>query len=135
MYESDDIVRYLFAQYGTGKAPTMFRMGPLNDISAVLSGLPRGRAGSRVSPSRNPDQPLELASFEGSPYCRIVRERLCTLEIPYLLRNVAKGSPSRVAFEKRSGKMMVPWLSDPNTGTEMFESEDIVAYLQDRYAV
>ena len=56
------------------------------------------------------------------------------LEIPYLLLNVAKGSPSRDAVEKRSGKLMVPWLSDPNTGTQMFESEDIVAYLQNRYA-
>ncbi|MBW1883337.1 MAG: glutathione S-transferase N-terminal domain-containing protein [Deltaproteobacteria bacterium] len=135
MYESDDIVRYLFAQYGDGKVSGMLRMGPLNDLSAVLSGLPRGRAGSRVTPSREPEQPLELASFEASPFCRIVREKLCTLEIPYLLRNVAKGSPSRDAFEKRSGKMMVPWLSDPNTGTEMFESNDIVAYLQDRYAI
>jgi hypothetical protein len=30
--------------------------------------------------------------------------------------------------------MMVPWLSDPNTGTEMFESRDIVNYLIDQYA-
>ena len=29
---------------------------------------------------------------------------------------------------------MVPWLKDPNTGTEMFESQDIVNYLIDRYA-
>ncbi|MCP4036718.1 MAG: hypothetical protein GY733_07255, partial [bacterium] len=64
----------------------------------------------------------------------IVRETLCSLELPYTLRNVAKGSPSRDAFEKRSGKMMVPWLSDPNTGREMFESEEIVAYLMDEYA-
>jgi len=135
MYESDDIVRYLFSQYGDGHVSGLLRMGPLNDLTAVLSGVSRGLAGSRVAPSREPDQPLELASFEASPYCRIVRETLCTLEIPYLLRNVAKGSPSRDAVAKRSGKLMVPWLSDPNTGTQMFESEDIVAYLQDRYAV
>jgi glutathione S-transferase len=135
MYESDDIVRYLFAQYGDGRVSMLLRMGPLNDIAAVLSGAPRGRAGSRVISSREPDQALELASFEASPYCRIVRESLCSLEIGYILRNVAKGSPSRDAFEQRSGKMMVPWLSDPNTGTEIFESEDIVAYLHDRYAL
>ena len=135
MYESDDIVRYLFAQYGDGHVPLMLRLGPLNDVSSVLSGFSRGRGGSRVTASREPDQPLELASFEASPFSRIVREALCTLEIPYMLRNVAKGSPSREAFAKRSGKMMVPWLSDPNTGTELFESEEIVAYLYDRYAV
>jgi glutathione S-transferase len=135
MYESDDIVRYLFAQYGSGKVSTLLRMGPLNDIAAVLSGVPRGRAGSFVTSSREPEQPLELASFEASPFCRIVRESLCSLEIPYVLRNVAKGSPSRDEFEKRSGKMMVPWLSDPNTGTEIFESQEIVEYLHGRYAL
>jgi len=55
-------------------------------------------------------------------------------ELPYLLHNVAKNSPSRPAFVKRSGKMMqVPVLVDPNTGTEMFESADIVAYLYETY--
>ena len=35
---------------------------------------------------------------------------------------------------RRSGKMQVPWLHDPNTGTSMFESADIVAYLERTYA-
>ena len=33
----------------------------------------------------------------------------------------------------RSGKMMVPFLTDPNTGREMFESADIVRYLNQTY--
>jgi hypothetical protein len=37
-------------------------------------------------------------------------------ELPYLLHNVAKGSPSREGFVRRSGKMQVPYLVDPNTG-------------------
>ena len=53
---------------------------------------------------------------------------------PYVLHNVAKGSAHREAFVKRSGRMMVPYLVDPNTGTEMFESADIVAYLDRTYA-
>ncbi|MFM8410099.1 MAG: hypothetical protein ACKOCT_07460 [Alphaproteobacteria bacterium] len=36
---------------------------------------------------------------------------------------------------RRSGKMQVPWLSDPNTGVSMFESADIVAYLDRTYAL
>ena len=80
-----------------------------------------------------PAQPLELWSFEASPYCRLVRECLCTLELPYLLHNVAKGSAGRDAFVHRSGKMMVPYLVDPNTGAEMFESSEIVAYLEASY--
>ena len=134
MYESSDIVRYLFSQYGDGSVPLMLGLGPLTDISSIISGLSRGTAGSRVTPSHEPHGPLELASYEASPFSRLVREALCTLEIPYLLRNVARGSPSRASFTERSGKMMVPWLRDPNTGTEMFESQDIVNYLFDQYA-
>ncbi|MBL4688953.1 MAG: glutathione S-transferase N-terminal domain-containing protein, partial [Nannocystaceae bacterium] len=54
--------------------------------------------------------------------------------LPYLLRPVGKGSKTRGEFVERSGRMMVPWLVDPNTGTEMFESADIRQYLLDTYA-
>ncbi len=97
--------------------------------------LPRAGRGGLARPNRAPERPLELWSFEASPYCRIAREALSELEIPYLLHNVAKKSPSRKAFVERSGKMMVPYLVDPNTGQEMFESADIVKYLRDTYGV
>ena len=71
---------------------------------------------------------------EASPFCRIVREKLCTLELPYRLHNVAKGSAQREAFVARSGKQLIPYLVDPNTGSEMFESADIVSYLERTYA-
>ena len=64
-----------------------------------------------------------------------MREALSELEIPYLLHNVAKGSPRRAAFVERSGKMMVPFLIDPNTHVEMFESAAILAYLDETYAL
>ena len=109
---------------GSGRSPTSRRSPPAR----------RGPASAAAtSPARQPKKPLELWSFEASPFCRLVRERLCALELPYVLHNVAKGSPSRAAFVKRSGKMMVPYLVDPNTGTEMFESADIVAYLDKTY--
>jgi len=135
MYESDDIVRYLFERYGDGEVSWLLRMGPLTDMSSALSGLWRLGAGARGRASRTPVEPLELYSMESSPFCRLVREALCSLELPYLLHNVAKGSPSRPAFIERSGKMMVPWLHDPNTNTEMFESADIVRYLERTYAI
>ncbi len=85
-------------------------------------------------PSIAPEKPLELWSFEASPYCRVVRELLTELELPYTLHNVGKRSPSRAAFVARSGKMMVPYLADPNTGVEMHESADILRYLRATYA-
>lgn len=134
MYESDAIVAYLFAQYGDGRVPGRLAPGLLTDLSAGLASAFRPGLGVRARASRAPTQPLELYSFEGSPFCRIVREALSTLEIPYDLHNVAKGSAGRAAFSERAGRMMVPYLADPNTGIEMFESAEIVAYLEQTYA-
>jgi glutathione S-transferase len=133
MYESDAIVRYLFAEYGEGPAPAVL-LGQLPVLSGALaSGLRLGR-GTYAEPSRAPAEPLELWSFEASPFSRLVREKLCTLELPYRLHNVGKGSPSRAEFVARSGKMQVPYLVDPNTGAALFESAEIVAYLERTYA-
>jgi glutathione S-transferase len=134
MYESDAIVAYLFERYGAGAPPLLLRLGPGTTFGCALAGALRLGRGVHARKSGAPAQPLELWSFEGSPFSRIAREVLCELELPYLLHNVGRGSPSRPAFVKRSGKMMVPWLADPNTGTEMFESADIAAYLERTYA-
>jgi glutaredoxin len=82
-----------------------------------LVDLCRGERGRTARPSRAPGQPLELYSFEASPFFRIARETLCDLELPYRLINVAKRSAQREAFIALTGKMQVPYLVDPNTGT------------------
>jgi len=136
MYESNDIVNYLFSTYGDGPVPMLLSAGPLNDATTMLSSLARPFASGRTyRAARRPDQPLELYSFEASPFCRIVREALTSLELPYRLRNVAKGSARRAELQQRAGKVMVPYLVDPNTDTEMFESADIVEYLESTYAL
>ena len=132
MYESADIVDYLFSRYGAGPAPALLQ-GSLPIAAGSLASALRLGKGTQAEPSRAPEQLLELWSFEASPFCRIVRERLCSLELPYRLHNVAKGSPGRDAFVERSGRMQVPYLADPNTSTELFESADIVAYLAGTY--
>lgn len=134
LYESDDIVRYLFTTYGDGTVPPILRLGVVGDVSSMLASAVRLGGGSTYRPARAPAEPLELWSFEASPFCRIVRETLAELELPYLLHNVAKGSPKRDAFAARSGRMMVPYLVDPNTGRGLFESAEIVAYLNATYA-
>lgn len=133
MYESDEIVAYLFREYGQGAPPLLLRKGPLTDATAMLASVWRPGAGARYRQALQPEQPLELYSFEASPFCRLVREKLCELELPYLLHNVPRGSEKREAFVERSGRMMVPYLIDPNTSIEMFESADIVRYLEETY--
>ena len=132
MYESDDITAYLFATYG-GREPGVLLRGPLATASSMVASAFRPTSGVKARPSRRPAQPLELWSFEASPFCRIARETLCELELPYLLHNVGKDGAGRKAFVERSGKMMVPYLVDPNTGREMFESAAIRQYLNDTY--
>ncbi len=102
-------------------------------MSRVAS-LLRGSKGQTVLESKTPDQLLELFSYEASPYCRVVREVLCQLELPYLLHNVARGSAKRSDFVARTGRMQVPYLVDQSHGIAMFESRDIVRYLEHRYA-
>ena len=133
-YESAEIVAYLFESYGAGPAPALVGRGFAADLTAGLASAWRPGFGARVRPARAPAQLLELYGFEASPFCRIVREALCALEIPYRLHNVGKQSPSRAAFVARSGRMQVPWLVDPNAGVEIFESADIVRHLEATYA-
>ena len=133
LFESDDIVRYLFATYGDGDVPLLLS-STIATPTSVLAGLWRPLGGTFSRPSTEPALPLELYSFEASPFCRIAREALCVFEIPYRLHNVARGSTRRAALEERAGKVMVPYLVDPNTGREMFESADIAHYLEQTYA-
>ncbi len=150
MYESDDIIDYLYAQYGRGRPPMRLKW----TATSVFASAVRPARGRRGKAARRPAQLLELYSFEGSPFSRLVREALCELQIPYTLRNVGKGAvvdflipgvrskvipgrpqttEKRKAFVERSGRMQVPWLVDPNTGRTLFESADIVRYLHETY--
>lgn len=154
MYESADIIEYLYRHYGGRAAPTRL-LRPVEVSTSVLAGATRLRAGDRARPSKAPKKPLELFSFESSPYSRRVRELLSELELPYLLRSTGKagwqdlGPPlmratlfpnrpvegrTRTELLERAGKVQVPYLVDPNTGRAMFESEAIRAYLLATYA-
>ena len=132
LYESADIVAYLHETYGPASAGLW--LGPLSLAGSALASAVRASHGRAARPSRAADRPLELWSFEASPFSRLAREVLCELELPYVLHNVARGSARRAEFVARSGKMMVPYLVDPNTGRSMFESADIVRYLGATYA-
>lgn len=157
LVESADIIDYLQNTYGYGKSAARgLRRSAQLGSSYLASGIRSiGKArGTRAKPSKAPSKPLELYSFESSPFSRPVRERLCELEIPYLLRNMAKsrwgemGPPfvrtryfpqapltlrNRIRLHALTGRTQVPYLIDPNTDTAMFESQDILRYLDQTY--
>ncbi len=135
MYESTDIIKYLAETYDTDGTPLGVSLGPITVLSSGFAGLLRMGRGrdARGNGKKAPAKLLELWSFEASPYCRLVREALCELEISYVVHNVAKQSDARAQLVERAGTMQVPYLVDPNTQTAMFESADIVRYLNDAY--
>lgn len=124
-------------------------------LSSRLASTLRGDAGEHVHASRAARKPLELYSFESSPYSRLVRERLCELQLPWILRSFGKeqladwGPPNlrlslkpwtpkpgglREKMLTDTGKAQVPYLIDPNAGVELFESMRILAHLDRQYA-
>jgi len=155
MYESMDIIAYLFEAYGQRPLPMKWRVGLIQKFGSSVTGLARGMSGVRAKPSNPPLEPLELYSFESSPFARPVRDLLCELEIPYILRSAGRTRISdwvppairdsldlqsdpdlenRKVLLARAGRVSIPYLIDPNTGEETAESEDIIRYLTATYA-
>ena len=134
LYESEDINAYLRATYGGERSRFALPVVVDTITSAVASGVRLARGGRcRVTTERPGLEPLLLYNMEGSPYCRKVREVLAELDLVYLVRNVPKGSRKREELLRRGGKVQVPYLVDPNTRRELYESDDITAYLESQY--
>lgn len=152
----DAIVTYLFSQYRGTNAPKVLQGSPHNLRMASLASKARLNAGKYAKASVAPEQYLTLYSFESSPYSRLVRESLCELEIPYLLINLGKQQrqdmgpakmrmtlkpykplpgTKRDKFFAKHHDVMVPFLEDPNTGVELFESAQIQKYLKLHYSL
>jgi glutathione S-transferase len=134
IYESEAIIDHLWRSYLRPRPRAGRWLSPLNTAGSISAALFRPMRGGEVrGPGRRPEQLLVLYSFEASPYCRKVREALSELDIDHHVRNVAKGSARRPELVARGGKMMVPFLIDPNTDVAMYESDEIVAYLWSQY--
>lgn len=133
-YESDDIIRYLYKTYGPPDANPPSSFGGFGNLTASLaSAATYGRGMKRESATVPSPKPLEVWGYEPSPFSKIVRERLCELELPYILHTVPRGSPTRKQLAELTGRFQAPYLVDPNTGVSMFESADICDYLTATY--
>lgn len=154
LYESADIIDYLYRTYGEGRAPSSRLRKLLRTTSSAYVSMLRYQRGLHAYNNVPPKKPLELYSFETSPFSRLVRERLTELEIPYILRQCGRtqlqdwllpimrkqlsldyqpDQRNRRALLERTGRVAVPYLIDPNTKTELFESEHILNYLDEAY--
>lgn len=160
LYESADIIEHLRISYGKrrprGRDPLRSLSVGSSFLASALLWRRGGVRGMKAAPSKPAALPLELYSFEASPFSKPVRARLCELELPYVLRNTGKGAwgdmgpPSfrdslfktpkgttrnRRWLDENTGQVQVPYLIDANTGTAMYESKAILKYLDTTYAL
>eukprot|EP00401_Gymnodinium_catenatum_P065692 CAMPEP_0117602702 /NCGR_PEP_ID=MMETSP0784-20121206/77727_1 /TAXON_ID=39447 /ORGANISM="" /LENGTH=365 /DNA_ID=CAMNT_0005405549 /DNA_START=9 /DNA_END=1106 /DNA_ORIENTATION=- len=145
MYESEDIIDYLLATYGPPAdkydAKALWPMrGTFPLVTGSYAAVARGFAGASRQPDARPDnermQPLELWGYEASPFVRPVREKLCALCLPHRIVPCSRGSRNRDALIAKTGsRFQVPYLVDPNTGIDLFESPEILEYLDAVYTV
>ncbi|KAG2710133.1 hypothetical protein I3760_04G010900 [Carya illinoinensis] len=135
LYESGDIVNYLFEQYG-GRSPSAGLLESTLFTGWMPTILRAGRGMALWEKARRdpPPKKLELFSYENNPYARIVREALCELELPYILHNVGEGSGRTRLLLDVSGSNEVPYFIDPNTGVRFGNYKKILSYLFQTYA-
>ncbi len=121
----------------------------------MLASAPRMNRGSKARQGVEPEYLLELYSFESSPFARPVRELLCEMEIPYIVRNCGRTElaewllppmrrllnvtpdsqlDNRRHLQHMEGRVSIPYLYDPNTEEGMFESAEILRYLEAQYS-
>jgi glutaredoxin len=79
---------------------------------------------------------LSLYQFKACPFCVKVRRHIQKLNIPIEMREAKHEGPHRQALIAGGGKAKVPCLriQDHPTDTWMYESNDIIAYLNERFA-
>ena len=104
-------------------------------IQALASSLLEGGRGMQGTAfPQQPEKPLQLYEFEGSPFCRRVREVLTLLNLDYEVYPCPKGGQKyRKIVQEKGGKQQFPFLVDENSGVALYESQDIIHYLFKHY--
>ena len=133
--DSGAILNYLFTTYGSGKIPRTMEPTRFNQVMTALAMASRLGSGSTYEASEPPPLPLVLWAYEGSPFCKRVTERLGSLELEYKIIYCPRGSPNRQKLFDLTGRFQVPYLQDPNTRINLWESSAICEYLDKKYAL
>ena len=143
--DDNQIIEYLLGTYGPPPStfdrkalwPIEFQAFSLatSQLAASLRGKPGTTKQANARPDNEEMQPLELWGYECSPFVKPVREKLCNLGLPHRIVSCARGSKNRDRMVEKTGRFQVPYIVDMNTGVEMYESPEIVQYLEDVYTV
>jgi len=82
-------------------------------------------------------QKLALYHFKTCPFCIKVRHEIARLSLPIILREAQYDESNRAVLLQGGGKVQTPCLQITNEQGEtqwLYESKDIIAYLQKRFA-
>ena len=119
LYESDDILRHLFREYGDGRVPALLAAGPLTVATASLAQrappgprrlrppVPRAEGAARV---------LELRGLPLLPHR--ARGASAASSSPTGSTTSGRGAPGARPSPRARARCRFPWLADPNTGVE-----------------
>lgn len=69
----------------------------------------------------------------GCPFCAKVLDVIAQNNIQIDEHNIAE-EENRTALIEKGGKQQVPYLIDEERGVSMYESDDIIAHLNEHYA-
>jgi len=123
------IITHLFSTYGPGESSI-----PKSLLGNGSKGASKSDRKARWDSTKM--LPITLFGWEGAQYVKPVRDALTQLGLSHVMINCAAGSGNRSKLtSKTGGVFQVPYISDPNTGVDMFESAEIVKYLTQTYTV
>lgn len=79
---------------------------------------------------------LTLYQFHACPFCVKTRRTIHRLNVPVTLRDAKQDQQARAELQAGGGKIKVPCLriEEPSGTRWMYESNDIIAYLEQRFA-
>lgn len=146
MFESGDQIDYLINTYGPPKdLYDVKALWPItlldfsivtSTYAAILRNLPGTSRQANARSDNEKMKPLQLYGYEVSPFVRPVREKLEALCLPHVLIPCSRGSKNRdLLVQNMKPQFQVPFLVDPNTGIEIFDSAEICEYFDAVYTV
>lgn len=116
-YESGDIARQICTKWRV-KRPLVHWLGVVSGILSTYAALLRLGFGVHARAARAQDKPLEFWARESSPSGRLVKEKLCVLEMEYIWHSGGGGKPR---------------LFDANTDQTVMGARAILGYLNRTY--
>lgn len=124
----------LVIRLGTGALIGGYSLSIVDDTDEDAYSIARF-AGKRIKersttlPEVRPKEPLVVYEYEGSPYCKKVREACSVLDLDVLFKPCPQGSEAFRAESRELGAKTYPFMVDPNANVAMGESDDIIEHL------